>query len=103
MTRALISIFALLALTTYASAHAWAEPIPESPPEPSHNYHLIGIANTFVPGSGQILLGNPVRGAFEASLEISTFALGYSLSRLSPFSLDGVPAELPRVRVRRRS
>ena len=74
-----------------------------APAHAAPNYHLLGWLNTFVPGSGQLLLGNSLRGSAEALGEVGTFAWGYSLSKRSPLSLDGVPEELPRFRFGKRS
>jgi hypothetical protein len=65
---------------------------------PSHsgpNYHLVGWLNTFVPGSGQVLLGNPWLGAFQFGAEVSTFTAGYEISARTPLTLDGVPEQVP--------
>jgi len=61
----------------------------------SPNYHLVGWLNTFIPGSGQLLLGRPFFALTQATLEIGSFSWGYSMSKLSPLSLDGVPESLP--------
>lgn len=74
-------VYALLATQLVASA------------EP--NFHAVGWVNTVVPGGGQYLLGNYLYGAAQAVLETSTFVWGFSLSRRSPFTLDGVPEDLP--------
>jgi Type II CAAX prenyl endopeptidase Rce1-like len=68
---------------------------PRAEAEP--NYHLVGWVNTFVPGGGQFLLGNYEKGVFEASLELSTLYIGYKNSARVPFTLDGVPEDLPPV------
>jgi membrane protease YdiL (CAAX protease family) len=69
-------------------------------PEPSRciaapNYHVVGWFNTFVPGGGEMLLGHPFYGAFQAGAEISTFMIGYNRSGRSPMTIDGVPESLP--------
>lgn|GEM_PF-2203796 len=61
----------------------------------ARNPHLVGWLNTFVPGSGQVLLGSPWRGLGEAAVEIGTFGYGYDLSARQPLSLDGVPEGYP--------
>ena len=68
-----------------------AGPCQAEPP----SYHLVGWVNTAVPGGGQYLLGNPLKGAIQTTLEAGTFGWGYSLSRRSPLTLDGVPEDLP--------
>lgn len=65
---------------------------------PSH--HLVGWANALLPGSGQALLGNPGKGAMEATYEVSSFAIGYRLSNSEIFSLDGFAAPKPLARLR---
>ena len=67
--------------------------------EPS-SYHLVGWANTLVPGAGRAILGDNQRALIEAAAELSTFSLGFSLSRLSPMTIDGVPPSIPRLRTR---
>ena len=70
--------------------------------EPTHpNDHLVGWLNTFIPGSGQCLLGNCLLGAGQATLEISTFWIGFHLSRKTPLTLDGAPERIPRYRSNR--
>ena len=61
--------------------------------EPS--YHVVGWVNTFVPGGGQLLLGDYWSASSQALAEIGTFGLGYHLSARSPMTLDGVPEEIP--------
>ena len=63
------------------------------------DYHGIGWANVLVPGGGQFLLGDPLKGTAQALGEIGSFGWGYSLSRRSPLSLDGVPEDIPSPRV----
>lgn len=62
----------------------------------STNYHLIGLTNTFIPGSGQFILGDELRGASEFAFSASTFSAGYSLAGSGAFTLDGVPSKLPK-------
>jgi membrane protease YdiL (CAAX protease family) len=59
------------------------------------NYHTVGWTNVFLPGGGEALMGNYWTGAQQAGLELSTFVWGYSLSAREPFTLDGVPEDLP--------
>jgi hypothetical protein len=79
---------AALALTL---ALSWSQACRADPP----NYHIVGWTNAVVPGGGQYLLGHPLLGAVQTTLEAGTFLWGYSLSRRSPFTLDGVPEDLP--------
>src|SRR5438552_2911255 len=65
-----------------------------SPMASAANYHVVGWANTFVPGGGQFLLGDPLRGSTQAVIEGGTFGYGYSLSKRAPMTLDGVPEDL---------
>lgn len=60
------------------------------------NYHLVGWLNTFVPGSGEAVLGNPEYGLLQASLEVGSFGWGYSRSKRSTLTLDGTPEDLPK-------
>ena len=60
------------------------------------NYHLVGWLNAFLPGSGEMLLGDYTLGATQATVEVGTFYWGYSLSARSPMTLDGVPEQLPK-------
>ena len=55
----------------------------------------VGWLNVFLPGGGQLLLGNYAAAAMQAALEGSTFAVGYELSAKSPMTLDGVPEDIP--------
>ena len=80
-----ISAAILVVSVLSGTSVSWAEP----------SYHLIGWLNTFVPGSGRFLMGENGRGALEASVEITTFGIGYSLSPLSPMTIDGVPVSIP--------
>ena len=66
------------------------------------NYHLVGWFNTFVPGGGQLLLGDYRLAVSQAIVEAGTFGWGYALSRREPMTLDGVPEELPTYVVSRR-
>ncbi len=59
------------------------------------NYHLVGWINTFVPGGGQLLLGNPGRASLELLGETVSFGYGFSLSKRSPLTIDGVPEGYP--------
>ncbi|MBC7691440.1 MAG: CPBP family intramembrane metalloprotease [Methylotenera sp.] len=59
------------------------------------NYHLLGWVNTFVPGAGEVMLGNPGLGIVQAVSEVGTFSIGYANSRRSPLTLDGVPEDIP--------
>jgi hypothetical protein len=76
--------------------------MPLTAPAPSTpNYHLVGWLNTILPGGGQLLLGDYPVAIAQATLEASTFGFGYSLSRLHPLTIDGVPEGLPSFRIRR--
>lgn len=88
------------ALLCVAPAIAGEKPKAEESPQPPEitiipNYHLVGWANAFLPGSGQMIMGNYTLGLAQSAFELGTFFWGYSLSKLSPLSLDGVPEELP--------
>ena len=61
----------------------------------SPDYHLVGWVNTVIPGGGQLLLGNYVLAASQAALEGGTFGWGYSLSKRTPLTIDGVPEDYP--------
>ena len=61
------------------------------------NFHLVGWTNTFIPGGGQLLQGNFLQAGFQAVTEVSTFGYGYSLSKRSPITIDGVPEDYPGV------
>ena len=66
-----------------------------APPARASNYHLTGWLNTVLPGGGQLLLGNPGRASLELLGEGATFGYGYSLSKRSPLTIDGVPEDYP--------
>jgi membrane protease YdiL (CAAX protease family) len=70
-------------------------PSVELPEEKLWNPSIIGWTNTFLPGGGEFLMGNPFQGSLEAVLELGTFGAGYAMSKLSPFTLDGVPTDYP--------
>ena len=53
------------------------------------DFHSVGWTNVFLPGGGQLIRGENLDAAKEATLETSTFLLGYSLSPHGSFSLDG--------------
>lgn len=59
------------------------------------DYHLVGWTNTFIPGGGQLLLGNYFEGLTQSVIEFGTFSIGYNLSAKSPMTLDGVPEQIP--------
>lgn len=105
------------ALPGHAS-FASEEPLPHPSPSPvsaqadllnppmsatTPNYHLVGWFNTVVPGGGEALLGNWGTGGMQLGLEAATFGYGYSLSKLHPLTIDGVPEDLPSFRIRRPS
>ena len=84
------------------STVAWAEtPVLLPPPDTGPSYHLVGWANTFMPGAGQALLGNYGTAAFQLGYEGTTFALGYHLSSGSILTLDGFISHKPTQRLRR--
>ena len=56
---------------------------------------MVGWFNAFIPGGGEVLLDDWTLAAAQSSLEIGTFAWGYSLSAKSPLTLDGVPENIP--------
>ncbi len=60
------------------------------------SYHIVGLFNTFVPGGGQVLAGNYGLAITQATLEIGTFLVGYSVSSQHTLTLDGVPERIPR-------
>ena len=88
LSRQLFKRYATLVLGTVSllTPSAWARV----------SSHVAGWSNTFVPGLGSALLGEPFQGLLQAGLETSTFYWGYSASRRSPLSLDGVPSTIPR-------
>ena len=53
------------------------------------DFRTTGWFNTFLPGGGKLINRDYSGAAQEASLETSTFALGYSLDHQGRFSLDG--------------
>ena len=57
--------------------------------------HWVGWTNTFVPGGGELLLGNFGEAAIQAGIETSTFGVGFAMSKLSPMTIDGVPEDYP--------
>ena len=59
------------------------------------NFHAVGWGNTVLPGAGRLMMGEYLNAAKEASLEVGTFELGYSLSHQGAFSLDGTAIEYP--------
>ena len=61
------------------------------------NQHWAGWTNTFLPGGGELLKGNYSQAALEGALEIGTFGYGYSLSKLYPITIDGVPEDFPQL------
>ena len=65
--------------------------------KPSPNPHLVGWFNTFLPGGGSLLLGEPGKALQEAAVESLTFGIGYGLSSRSPMTIDGVPENYPAV------
>jgi hypothetical protein len=67
----------------------------DAPFQYTPNYHLVGWLNTVAPGSGEGLLGNEVEGLTQLSAEAGTFLWGYSISRRTPMTLDGVPEQVP--------
>ena len=71
-----------------------------APPEP--DYHLTGWFNLLVPGGGQFLLGEYGRAGVEAGIEVGAGYTGFSLSKRSPMTLDGVPEALPVFQGRRK-
>lgn len=84
------------ALAAEPSPAPSVSPSPTSSDESSRpNYHVTGWLNTFVPGSGEALLGHPALGAFQFAAEVSTFTAGYEISARKPLTLDGVPEEVP--------
>lgn len=87
----LIAILAILSLNSYLSVTCLADPL---------SYHAVGFANAIMPGAGEVILGEPKEGAFQAFYEISSFALGYHLSKSEVFSLDGFSAPKPLARFR---
>ena len=82
------SAFSLFALSFIFSVSANAETT-------APNYHLVGWLNTFVPGAGQALLGDYVLAGAQATLEVSTFLIGYNVAGRSTMTLDGAPDALP--------
>jgi membrane protease YdiL (CAAX protease family) len=89
--------YALHASAEEPAATASPTPAPSPITDISYrpNYHLVGWLNTFLPGSGQALLGDPLLGAEQLTAEVGTFAWGYSISKRSPMTLDGVPEAVP--------
>ena len=85
-----------LILTMPLESKSLASDLPDPPTD-----HLVGWLNTFVPGSGQCLLGNCLLGVGQATLEVSSFWVGYHLSRRTPLTLDGAPERIPRYRSNR--
>lgn len=65
------------------------------PYSPAESYHTVGWFNTLVPGGGKALMGDWKNAGLQFGLEVSTFSLGYSMSAKSPFTLDGVPENIP--------
>ena len=61
------------------------------------DYHFVGWVNAFVPGGGQLLLGNYGLSAIQAVTEISTFGVGFAISARYPMTIDGVPEDYPGV------
>lgn len=61
----------------------------------SPSQHLVGWSNFFVPGAGRLLLGEPWRAGGEAALSLGTLGVGYAISKPGPWTLDGVPNDLP--------
>ena len=59
------------------------------------NYHLVGWLNAAVPGTGELLLGDPALAAAQAAAETGTFFWGYSMSAHAPLTIDGVPEIVP--------
>jgi hypothetical protein len=82
----------LLAVNAIADEHV--DPMPSSSPQPAPyhaNPHLVGWGNTFVPGLGETLNGNPGVGLTQFAYETGTFVWGYTLSPRSGISsLDGI-------------
>jgi hypothetical protein len=96
-------VFAFVSAGAFAASKQPTDGLPTEPPPlpteapqlPAPNYHLVGWLNTFVPGSGQALLGRPYLGLFQLGAEVGTFAWGYSISKRTPLTLDGVPEAIP--------
>lgn len=82
MISVLLSILALPVSTSFVDAQS---------------FHVVGWTNTFIPGGGQLLLGNYQLAAIQAVGEISTFGYGFLLSKRSPLTIDGVPEDYPGV------
>jgi hypothetical protein len=61
------------------------------------DFHSVGWLNTFVPGGGRLLMGEYGTALQEATLEISTFAIGDNMSPESSYDLDGTPIDYPAV------
>ena len=82
-------------IAEYVSAACLVAMMIPSTAKGAADYHLIGLFNTFVPGGGELLLGNYGEAAVQASVEVSTFQYGYWQSRRQPMTLDGVPEDIP--------
>jgi len=61
------------------------------------DFHTVGWVNTFVPGGGRFMMGEYGKAAKEATLEVGTFAIGYSISPDGQITLDGTPVGYPAV------
>src|SRR4051812_46269058 len=59
------------------------------------NYHLLGWANVFLPGSGRLMLDEPFHALAESTVTVGSLAWGYSISNPGTFAIDGVPNSLP--------
>src|SRR4051812_31646962 len=97
-----LSCVALLSLALPALSSAAESGVKSFAGKSVPSPHLIGWSNTFVPGAGQALLGNPGTAVVQFGLETTTFGYGYYLSKRSPLTLDGVPIDLPRYNRRQR-
>lgn len=74
-----------------ARAAGPGEDVPNGTPTGTPNFHLVGWTNALLPGGGEVLLGNPGTALQQAVLEVGTFGYGFSLTKRSPMTIDGVP------------
>ena len=65
------------------------------------DYHLVGWANTFLPGAGRAMMGDYSLGLAQLGYEGGAFVAGYNLSGGSVLTLDGFISPKPTRRLNR--